>query len=172
MNLRQRNFFLTKYIYNFFQNDKNKIYLFVHVNDLNTIEINSINSFLKKRSINSLNIKLNLYKKMIKNDIFINLVSGPSRIFKFSDFNSFLTFFDFVSLNKKFIPLAVYWNLNFYSYDFFYNYLKNNHNFIKKTSIINNTLVLKIVNPMMSLITIFNYNNLFLLLNILLKSKQ
>jgi len=108
MNLRQRNFFLTKYIYNFFQNDKNKIYLFVHVNDLNTIEINSINSFLKKRSINSLNIKLNLYKKMIKNDIFINLVSGPSRIFKFSDFNSFLTFFDFVSLNKKFIPLAVY----------------------------------------------------------------
>jgi hypothetical protein len=105
MNLRQRNFFLTKYIYDFFRNDKNKIYLFVHVNDLNTIEINSINSFLKKNSINSLNIKLNLYKKMIKNDIFINLVSGPSRIFKFFDFNSF---FNFVSLNKKFIPLAIY----------------------------------------------------------------
>lgn len=108
MNIRQRNFFLTKYIYDFFKNDKNKIYLFVHVNDLNTLEINKINFFLKKKSISSLNIKVNLYKKMIKNTIFINLVTGPSRIFQFSDFNSFLTFFEFTLLNKKFIPLSVY----------------------------------------------------------------
>lgn len=108
MNLRQRNFFLTKYIHNFFLNDKNKIYLFVHANDLNTIELNTINSYLKKKAINNLNVKLNLYKKMIRNDIFISLVSGPSRIFKFSDFNSFLTFFELASLNKKFLPLAVY----------------------------------------------------------------
>lgn len=176
MNLRQRNFFLIKNIYNFFLEDKTKIYLFVHVNNLNTIESNWINFFCKEKNIIDLNVKLSLYKKMIKNNSFMNIVSGPSKIFQFSDFDSFLTFFEFIYLKKKLIPLAVYWNSNFYSYKYFSTYLinnlKNNNNFIKELHLMKNTLLSKIVTPSAKLVTTFNYNNLFLILNLLLKKKN
>lgn len=176
MNLRQRNFFLTKNINNFFSKNKNNIYLFVHVNDLNTLEQNWINLFCKNKNIISLNVKTSLYKKMIKNKNFENLTMGPTRIFQFQDFTSFLNFFEFINIKKKFIPLAVYWNLNFYSYYFFQQYLTNNlkinSNFIDKLPLGHNKLLLEIKQPLINVVVGFNYNNLFLLLNILLKNKQ
>jgi hypothetical protein len=36
-----------------------------------------------------------------------------------------LEFIEYFSLKKKIIPLAVYWKANFYSYDFFFKYIKN-----------------------------------------------
>ena len=46
-------------------------------------------------------------------------------------FNSIETMLEFVNLfssKKKIIPLAIYWQSNFYNYEFFSKYIKNLHN--------------------------------------------
>jgi len=59
---------------------------------------------------------------------------------------------------------------------FFYQYLINNlkidNNFVNKLPSIHNNLVLEVNKPIVNFVTNFNYNNLFFLLNVLLKSKK
>lgn len=52
------------------------------------------------------------------------------------------------------------------------NKLKNNSNFIQELPLINTKLIKEITKPVLKLLITFNYNNLFLLLNILLKNKS
>lgn len=173
MNTKQRNFFLINFIENFFKTNTSTIFLFTHVNDLTTNEIKEFNFFFKENNIQILNIKSTLYRKMIKNLIFKNILTGPTRVLKFNNFNSFISFCQFKQFEKKLIPLLIYWNLNFYYYTFFYNYLinnlKNSNNFLEKSSQKLKSSIIFIKNVNTNIISLFNYKGLFLLLNIRLK---
>lgn len=172
MNYKSRNFFLINFIEKFFKQNKNILFLFIHVNDLSTHETTELNCFSKNNSIDILNVKKGLYQKMIKNSIFLNILNGPTRIFKFSNFSSLVNFLDNKTFEKKLIPLLIYWNFNFYNCDFFYNYLnsniKTNLHFIENLSQINNKSLFLMKNFQTNLIIKFNYLNIVLLLNILL----
>lgn len=108
MNLKQRNFFLINFIDNFFKANKNTVFLFTHTNDLSTYEIKELNFFCEQNHVELLNIKSSLYKKMIKNTIFNNILSGPTRILKFNNFNTFLYFIQVKKFQKKLVPLLIY----------------------------------------------------------------
>lgn len=173
MNLKQRNFFLINFIDNFFKANKNTVFLFTHTNDLSTYEIKELNFFCEQNHVELLNIKSSLYKKMIKNTIFNNILSGPTRILKFNNFNTFLYFIQVKKFQKKLVPLLIYWNYNFYYYTFFYNYLinnlKNSSNFLEKLPQNLTSSVSFIKTVFINTLLPFQYKGLFLLLNILLK---
>lgn len=172
MNYKPRNFFLINLIKKFFAQNRNTIFLFIHVNDLSTQEISEFNFFCKQNHIDILNMKKGLYQKMIKNFLFLNIITGPTRILKFSNLFSLVNFLENKNFEKKLIPLLVYWNLNFYHYKFFYQYLKdnikNNVNFIEQLSEKNVKSLILIKNLQANLLVKFSYVNIFLLLNILL----
>lgn len=108
MFLKQKNFFKTKNIYNFlYENDK-KIILFVHVNNLNTLENSLIKYYCTTYKITSLDININLAKKISLNTNFLNLLAGPTKIYAFNCFSSFLCFFNNKYIFQKFIPLAIF----------------------------------------------------------------
>lgn len=108
MNYKPRNFFLINLIKKFFAQNRNTIFLFIHVNDLSTQEISEFNFFCKQNHIDILNMKKGLYQKMIKNFLFLNIITGPTRILKFSNLFSLVNFLENKNFEKKLIPLLVY----------------------------------------------------------------
>ncbi len=108
MFLRKKNFSKIKNVYNFFNISDQKIILVLHVNNLNFIESNFIQYYTTQHDVKSLNIDINLTKKISLNLNFLNLLSGPTKLYKFDSFSSFLLFFNNKYIFKKLIPLAVF----------------------------------------------------------------
>lgn len=108
MFLRKKNFSKIKNVYNFFNISDQKIILVLHVNNLNFIESNFIQYYTTQHDVKSLNIDINLTKKISLNLNFLNLLSGPTKLYKFDSFSSFLSFFNNKYIFKKLIPLTVF----------------------------------------------------------------
>jgi len=125
MNSKNRKYYIYIKIFDFFFKQSNNIFLFVHVNNMSNLESKIISSYCITNKICNLNVKANLYNKIFRNLIFLNILSGPTRIFSFENFFSFVFFFKHVNVKKIFIPLIIFWNNNFYNYKYFYNYVSN-----------------------------------------------
>lgn len=108
MFLRKNKFFKIKYIYNFFQYNNKNIILFVHFNNLNSIQSNLIHYYCLKNNIKSLDLNIDLTKKISLNFNFLNILSGPTKIYAFNSFNSFLCFFNNKYVEKNIIPLGIF----------------------------------------------------------------
>lgn len=142
MNSKKKNFNLINNIYNIFEPQfNNNIWLITHFSNLNTLENNLIKIFCEKNGTKSRYIKINLLKRLTKNHLFLNLLSGPTKIFFYRNVADFLNFFNNSFLKKKIVPLAVYFNNTFYSYTFFYNYLKNLNSLTTLQSTKNNLIL-------------------------------
>lgn len=120
MNSKNRKYFLFQKIFNFFNDQDKSIFLLVHVNNMTILENNLILLYCSQNKIYNLNVKSNLYKKILRNKFFLNIFSGPTRIFAFKDFISFFSFFKNDYIKKIFIPLTIFWNNNFFIYSFFF----------------------------------------------------
>lgn len=107
MNSKNRKYHIYEKIFDFFQK-KNNIFLLVHVNNMSNFESKIISSYCILNNIYGLNVKANLYKKFFKNIIFLDILSGPTKIFSFENFSSFLSFFKNISIKKIFIPLLIF----------------------------------------------------------------
>jgi hypothetical protein len=108
MNLKNRKYYIYKKIVNFFYQENQNIFLFVHVNNISNLEAKIISSYCVSNKIKNLNVKATLYKKIFKNKVFLNILSGPTRIFSFGEFFSFIAFFKNLHIKRNFIPLLVF----------------------------------------------------------------
>lgn len=174
MQLRQQKFYTIKNAYDFFKNYDN-IFLFVHVNDYNTIEDVLIRSFLKQNNIKIFSAKLNIIKKITTNVLFQQINSGPTKLVSFLDFSSFLMFYNNNNqVIRKLIPLGIFWKGNFFSYIFFKNNLQG---YIGKNFVLNkNDQILLFLKSLIKnnnkLILSFNFSKLILLLNIFISKSK
>ncbi len=169
MFLRKKNFSKIKNVYNFFNISDQKIILVLHVNNLNFIESNFIQYYTTQHDVKSLNIDINLTKKISLNLNFLNLLSGPTKLYKFDSFSSFLSFFNNKYIFKKLIPLTVFWNNNFFCYKFFTKYLSSNINSYDKNYKINSLVqIIFINNKLIYFLQNFLINKLFFNLNFLI----
>lgn len=166
MSSKQRKFSIISEFYTFFNQTGNDICLFAHVSNLNVVESNKIKIFCNANNVKSKYIKINLLKKLTKNSIFLNLLSGPTKLFFFKDTQTFLNFMKNVPLNTKIHPLAVFFDNQFFSYTYFYNLL----NTIKVNGDLNSTLLLNqkelILNLSKTNINLVNSTN-FVLTNLI-----
>jgi hypothetical protein len=108
MNSKNRKYFIFEKIFTFFNTQSHNIFLFVHINNITILENNFISSYCFENKIHTLNIKSNLYKKIFKNVNFLNLFSGPTKIFVFENFISFVLFLQNDYILKNFIPLTIF----------------------------------------------------------------
>lgn len=108
MSLKQKKYFDTNCIYKIFNNNVNNFFLITHVNNLNNVEFVRIKTYCIQNNIENTFIKLNLLKKLTKNNLFISLMTGPTKIFFFSNLNSLFEFANISFVKKKIIPLAIY----------------------------------------------------------------
>ena len=127
MNLKQKKFQTIQKVYQTINSNQKSICVFVHISNLNVIESNQVKIFCEKNNVQTQYIKINLLKKLTKNSLFLNLLTGPTKLFFFSDISIFLNFFENFPLKRKIFPLAVFFNNQFFSYLFFFTYLKNSN---------------------------------------------
>lgn len=125
MNTKKRKFYIINNFYQLLNSQKNSFFLITHTNTLNIHESNSLKLFCESNQIRGTYVKLNLLKKITKNKLFLNLLEGPTKIFFFSDFISFLKFNQLALFNKKVLPLIVFWDGQFYDYSYFVSNLNN-----------------------------------------------
>ncbi len=128
MPLKKKKYIYISEIRKIFLEQSKKLALFVHINHMNIFELNNLKAYCLKFDIYQTSWKLNLLKKMTKNSIFLSLLKGPTRVFFFNSIETMLEFVNLFSSKKKIIPLAIYWQSNFYNYEFFSKYIKNLHN--------------------------------------------
>ena len=124
MNSKKEKYLTAIQFFNLLNSEKDSINLIAHVSDINTIQLNLLKSFCHEKNIKNVYIKLNLLKKVTRNPLFLNLFSGPTRMFFFKDFLSFSTFIKNNPLGSRIIPLAVFFDNKIYSYSFFDKQLK------------------------------------------------
>ena len=105
---KNRKYFIFEKMFNFFNKQSSNIFLFVHSNNISILESNLISFYCIENKIHILNIKANLYKKVFKNKFFLNIFSGPTKIFAFENFISFLFFFKNDYVLKNYIPLTIF----------------------------------------------------------------
>jgi hypothetical protein len=108
MNLKKKKYIYISQIRKTFLEHSKNIALFVHINHMNVFEFNNLKAYCFKNNISHVFWKLNLLKKITKNNLFLSLLQGPTKIFFFSSIKSMLEFIEYFSLKKKIIPLAVY----------------------------------------------------------------
>jgi hypothetical protein len=108
MYLRKKKFLKIKNIYNFFEQNNKKLILIVHVNNFNNIESNFIHYYCLQNNIISLYLNINLTKKISLNYNFVNLLSGPTKIYVFDSLNCFFNFLNNKYIVKNFIPLTIF----------------------------------------------------------------
>ena len=119
MSSKQRKFFIVNDFYTFFNEKSKDICLITHISNTNIIENNKIKIYCNNNDIKTKYIKINLLKKLTKNKVFLNLLSGPTKLFFFKNINSFLNFMKTVPLSQKIYPLSIFFNNNFYPYTSF-----------------------------------------------------
>lgn len=174
MVLKQQKFQSIKNTLTVLNANKSSICVFVHVSNLNTIQSNLLKLYCKKNNVKIVSVKLNLLQKLTKNSLFSNLCSGPTKLFFFENYSFFLEFTKNIPLNDKLIPLAVFYNNNFYSYSFFANYIKNTFNDINSDKIALQTkLIFNLNNQSRNLIysTQLNFLRFMRLLTVLKEKK-
>ena len=93
MNLKQKKFYAIKELYQTININQKSICVFVHISNLNTIENNQIKIFCDKNNVQNKYIKINLLKKLTKNSLFLNLLSGPTKLFFFFGCKHIFKFF-------------------------------------------------------------------------------
>lgn len=108
MTSKQQKYIHTRNLYKLFKDYKNNFFVFVHLNNLNIIENTNIQNLCVKYNVSRVKIKLTLMDKITKNVYLKNLLSGPTELLIFSDFEECLSFFEQTFIQKKYIPLAVY----------------------------------------------------------------
>ena len=113
MNLKQKKFQTIQKVYQTINSNQKSICVFVHISNLNVIESNQVKIFCEKNNVQTQYIKINLLKKLTKNSLFLNLLTGPTKLFFFSDISIFLNFFENFPLKRKIFPLAVFFNNQF-----------------------------------------------------------
>ncbi len=124
MNLKQKKFYIINNLSSNLSKFEKNICLFIHSSNLNTWENNQFKIYCDLIEVKTSYIKMNLLKKLTKNNILINLLKGPTRLLFFKNFETFLNFFVNLPLKKKIYPLAVLFNNKFYNYINFFNNLK------------------------------------------------
>lgn len=124
---------------------KTEILIIGHINYLNMFDTLKLKNYCEINNVSLLKIKNNLLKKLFKNNRFNNLLCGPTIFMYFNKVIELNNFFINNLINKKIFPLVVYWNNNFYDYNFFkkfyytfniLNYKDTIHAFIKQIYII------------------------------------
>ena len=85
MNLKQKKFQTIQKVYQTINSNQKSICVFVHISNLNVIESNQIKIFCEKNNVETKYIKINLLKKLSKNSLFLNLLTGPTKLFFFCD---------------------------------------------------------------------------------------
>jgi hypothetical protein len=159
MKLKQKKFINILSVADVLKEQSDSIYLITHISDLNTIQNNLLKIYCDKNNIISIQPKLNLLRKITKNELFLNLYTGPTKIFFFKDPTIFLTFLKNSPIQKKIIPLTVYYNSEFYSYPKFFEILQKSNSLDKDSlqltliSNLNNTSKIFLKN-----LKIVNYN--------------
>merc|ERR1712065_27994 len=141
-NVRQKKFHDRKKVYKLFNSNQDNIFLVTHVSNLNMIQTNLLKTFCDENNIKSIYIKLNLLKR-------------PSKIFFFTDPLILSKFLKQNPIEKKIIPLAIYFNDNFYSYSFFMSRLQkflslnqfDKHKFILTLNNKNHTFIHNLKTP-------------------------
>lgn len=162
MSKKKLNYILFKNVLHNTRND-DKLFLIAHYHDNNSIENSVIESLCKENNINFFRLKLSYLNKLFKNKIkFLNLFKGPTVIFSFKDFNSFLIFSKDAYVKKSVIPLTFYINNNFYSYKKIVKLATSTLN-KKKKYMIKNMFLVNMKN---------SHNKLLLLLNKIIESKN
>lgn len=161
MNLKQKNFYNISELYNLFNTNSKNISLVTHFSNLNVLESNLLKIYCDKNSIQGKYIKINLIKKITKNSLFLNLFSGPTRIFFFQNIHTFLEFSATFPLRKKIMPLAVIFDNKIYSYTFFYYHLHSlqekkllvqDNQLLKKLVKNNQSFIISLKNPLQNFI--------------------
>lgn len=157
MNTKKRKFYIVNNFYQLLNSQKNSFFLITHTNTLNIHENNSLKLFCDENKIKGNYVKLNLLKKMTKNKLFLNLLEGPTKIFFFPDFISFLKFTELSLFNKKVLPLIVFWNGQFYDYSYFVSNLNDLN--------LNNNLI-NVLTSQQNLLSLFNNKVASFVLNV------
>jgi hypothetical protein len=124
MNSKKKKYNNIQSTLNLFNSQVDSICLITHVNDLNTIQTNLLKIYCNENNISLFSTKLNLLRKLTKNSYFTNIFAGPTKLFFFPDFESFSAFLDKQPLEKKIIPLCVYFNNSFFNFPLFEEKLK------------------------------------------------
>lgn len=137
----------TKILINILNKHKNNVIIICHNNYMSNFDFLNIKCLLKASEVKSITIRNNVIKKLYKNTLLNNLITGPTKFLIFSKLQNFEIFFSKNELNKKIIPLAVLFNKKIYNYNFFISYinslkikeilLNNQFNEIRKNFIIN-----------------------------------
>lgn len=171
---RKYKYYNTKVFYNFFENQENKLYLFVHLNNISAFENHLINLYCQENKIESIYIKSSLIAKMTTNKILLSLFSGPTKVYCFSNLATFLNFFATIYVKDKLLPLTVFWNKNFYAYKFFIESL-NLQNKLFSGVLSNESAKIKFLSNLSSfntaLINILHFKNFLKFLTILKNNK-
>ena len=79
MNLKQKKFQSVQELYQTINSNQKSICVFVHISNLNVIESNQVKIFCEKNNVQTQYIKINLLKKLTKNSLFLNLLTGPTK---------------------------------------------------------------------------------------------
>lgn len=95
-------------LYNFFDNKENKLYLFVHLNNISMFENNLLQHYCNEKRIESLSVKSSLIRKIVTNKILLSVFSGPTKIYAFSDLTILLNLFNTIYIKNKLLPLTIF----------------------------------------------------------------
>ena len=124
MNTRKRKFLLINEAIKILNNEKKAICLISHVNNMNIQQTNNLKVYCNSKNIRMFSLKLNLLHKLTINPLFLNICAGPTKLFFFDSPTSFLNFVEEESVKDKIIPLGVYYQNQFFSYNAFEKKLK------------------------------------------------
>ena len=157
MSTKKQNYFLINDFSILLNKLEGCICLFTHISNLNNIELNQIKLFCNNNNIGTKYIKINILKKLTKNLLFKNLLAGPTQLFFFFDLNTFINFISNLPINKKIVPLAIFYNNNFFFYNFFINYCKKNINKLSTRDVsVSKDILLMLYNANINIFNSFN----------------
>lgn len=94
--------------HNFFANTENKLYLFVHLNNINMFENNLLQYFCQENKIEGLSVKSSLIRKIVTNKILLSVFCGPTKIYAFSNLTILLNLFNTIYIKDKLLPLTIF----------------------------------------------------------------
>ncbi len=158
MNLKKKKFYNLNQFFTLFNTLNKNICMFAHINNSNIMETNQLKLYCEQNNIRTKYIKIGLLKKLTKNPLLLQLLTGPTQLFFFDNVKTFYDFYQFEFVKKKIYPLTIYFNNNFFNYMFFYSYIKEKiNNVLKKESEIYDIFLYNITNIHKNLIVKLNH---------------
>jgi hypothetical protein len=135
MNLKKRKFYNLNEFFIIFNKFNKNICLFAHINNSSILEFNQVKLYCDRNNVKTKYIKIGLLKKLTKNPLLLNMLTGPTQLFFFNDIYTFYNFSQVDVIKKKICPLSIYFNNSFFNYMFFYNYIKEKINNVLKREV-------------------------------------